>query len=49
LREERRLKVFEDKVLRRMFGPKRDEVQGSGENYIIRGLMICTAHQILCG
>jgi hypothetical protein len=25
LREERRLKVFENKVLRRIFGPKRDE------------------------
>jgi hypothetical protein len=26
LREERRLKVFEIRVLRRNFGPKRDEV-----------------------
>jgi hypothetical protein len=26
MREERRLKVFENRVLRRMFGPKRDEV-----------------------
>ena len=26
MREERRLKVFEDRVLRRIFGPKRDEV-----------------------
>jgi hypothetical protein len=26
LREERRLRVFEDNVLRRIFGPKRDEV-----------------------
>jgi hypothetical protein len=26
LREKRRLKVFENRVLRRMFGPKRDEV-----------------------
>jgi hypothetical protein len=26
LREERRLKVFENKVLRRVFGPKRDDV-----------------------
>jgi len=26
LKEERRLRVFEDRVLRRMFGPKRDEV-----------------------
>jgi hypothetical protein len=28
LREEHRLKVFEKRVLRRIFGPKRDEVTG---------------------
>ena len=28
LREERRLRVFESRVLRRLFGPKRDEVTG---------------------
>jgi hypothetical protein len=28
LREEHRLRVFENRVLRRMFGPKRDEVMG---------------------
>jgi hypothetical protein len=28
LREEHRLKVFENRVLRRIFGPKRDEVTG---------------------
>jgi hypothetical protein len=28
LREECRLRVFENKVLRRIFGPKRDEVKG---------------------
>jgi hypothetical protein len=28
LREERRLSVFENRVLRRIFGPKRDEVTG---------------------
>ena len=28
LREERRLRVSENKVLRRIFGPKRDEVTG---------------------
>ena len=28
LREERRLRVFENRVLRRIFGPKRDEVTG---------------------
>jgi hypothetical protein len=47
-REERRLKAFENRVLR-IFGPKRDEVTGSGENFIMRGLMICTHHPVLCG
>jgi hypothetical protein len=28
LREERKLRVFENRVLRRIFGPKRDEVTG---------------------
>ena len=28
LREERRLRVFENRVLRRIFGPKRDEMTG---------------------
>jgi hypothetical protein len=28
LREEHRLRVFENRVLRRIFGPKRDEVRG---------------------
>jgi hypothetical protein len=28
LREEHRLRVFENRVLRRVFGPKRDEVTG---------------------
>jgi hypothetical protein len=28
LREERRLSVFETRVVRRIFGPKRDEVTG---------------------
>jgi hypothetical protein len=39
--------LFENRVLRRIFGPKRDEVLGSGENYIMRRLMIGTPHQIL--
>jgi hypothetical protein len=32
LREERRLKVFENSVLRRVFGPKKDEVTGEWRN-----------------
>ena len=39
--------MFESRVLRRIFGSKRDEVKWSGENYIMRSLMICTSHPIL--
>jgi hypothetical protein len=50
LREERRLRISEKMLLRRIFGPKRDEVTGgSGKNYIMRRLMICTAHPIFFG
>jgi hypothetical protein len=30
------MRVFENSVLRRLFGPKRDVVTGNGENYIMR-------------
>jgi hypothetical protein len=30
-------------------GPKRDEVTGGRENYLMRSLMICTSHPLLCG
>jgi len=36
LREERKLRVFEDMVLRRIFGPRRDEVMGNGGDCITR-------------
>jgi len=49
LREECRLRVFENRVLRRIFGPKRNKVTGGGENYIMRSFMICTPHPILFG
>jgi hypothetical protein len=32
VREERRLRVFENRVLRRIFGPKRGEVTGECRN-----------------
>jgi len=47
--EERRLRVFENRVLRRVFGPKRDEETGNGENYIMRSLGIFTPYPILFG
>jgi len=44
LREECWLRVFENRVLRRIFGPKWDEVIGNREHYIMRSLMINTSH-----
>jgi hypothetical protein len=38
-----RLRVFENRVLRKIFGPKRDEVMGgSGEECTKRSMMITT-------
>jgi hypothetical protein len=36
LREERKLRVFENMVLRRIFGSRRDEVTGNGGDSITR-------------
>ena len=38
LREERRLRVFENRMLRRVFGPKRDEVTGEWRKLHNEGL-----------
>jgi hypothetical protein len=49
LREERRLRVFENRVLRRIFGLKRDEVTGGWRklhNEVLRGLY---SHPVLLG
>jgi hypothetical protein len=44
LREALRLRVFEGGVLRRIFGPKRDEVTGEWRG--MRSLITCILHQI---
>ena len=50
LREECRRRVFENRMLRGIFGPKRNEVTREyRENYIMRSLMICIPHPILFG
>jgi hypothetical protein len=46
LREERRLRVFENGLLRRIFGPKGDEVTGKWRALHMRILMICIPHPI---
>jgi hypothetical protein len=40
----RRLRVFQKRVLRRIFGPKRDE--DKGENYIMKNFITCTLSQV---
>jgi hypothetical protein len=42
LREESRLRVFENKVLRRIFGPKRDEVAGEWRRRHNNELALCS-------
>ena len=49
LRVERRLRVFENRVLRRTFGPKRDEVTGEWRKLHNGNLMTCTPHPIFFG
>ena len=49
MKEGRSVWVFENRVLRRIFGPERNKVTGSGENSIMKSLMICTPHPILSG
>jgi ribosomal protein L25 (general stress protein Ctc) len=49
LREERRLRVFENRVPRIIFGPKRDEVRRELRTLRNESLIICTAHPIMFG
>jgi hypothetical protein len=49
LREEHRLKVFENSVLRRIFGSKRDEVTRQWMKLHSGSFIICTHNQILLG
>jgi hypothetical protein len=41
--------MFDNRVLRKIFGRKRDEVTGRGEDYIMRSFKVCTPHQMLFG
>jgi hypothetical protein len=39
--------VFENRILRRIFGPERDEVTGELGSCTMRSFVICTDPQIL--
>jgi hypothetical protein len=45
LREEHRLKVFENRELRRIFGLKREMWREAGEDYMIRSFITCTLYK----
>jgi hypothetical protein len=47
--EEHRLRTFDNRVLRGIFGPKRDEVTRDEENCVTKGVIIYTLHHILSG
>jgi hypothetical protein len=49
LREGTRLRVFENRVLRRIFGPRTDEVTGEWRKCTMRSFIFCTPPQILFG
>jgi hypothetical protein len=46
LTEERRLRVFETRVLRRVFGTNEDKITGTGEDCIRMNFTFCTSYQI---
>jgi hypothetical protein len=46
VREEHKLKVFENRALKNKFGPRGRKQQETGENYIIRSCEICIFHQL---
>ena len=43
------LRVCENRVWRRIFGPKRVEVMGEWRKYIMRSVTISSRHHILFG
>jgi hypothetical protein len=49
LREERRLRVSKNRVVRRIFGPKRVEVRETGNNCITSSFIAHKLHGILLG
>jgi hypothetical protein len=49
LQEERKLRVFENMVLGRIFGLRRDEVTEEWRRLHNVELMVCTPHPIFCG
>ena len=49
LRDEYRLRVFDNRVLRKILEPKMEGVTGEWRDYMNRSSMLCTARQTLFG
>jgi hypothetical protein len=49
LREEHRLRVFENRVLRKILGPKRDEATGGWRQFVMKNFIISILNKILLG
>jgi hypothetical protein len=49
VREECRLRMFENRVLWRIFGPKMENRVEAGKDCIMKSSITCTLHQILLG
>jgi hypothetical protein len=43
------LRIFENRVLRGIFGPKRDKVTGEWKKLYNRSFILCTPHQTFFG
>jgi hypothetical protein len=41
------MRMSKNRMLRRIFGSKREDVMEAGENCVMRSFMICSPHQIV--
>ena len=49
IRKQHRLRKFQSRVLRKIFGPEKDDVNGNGEDFVKMSFMALTPHQTLYG
>jgi hypothetical protein len=49
LREEYRMRVSKNRVVREIFGARRDEITGSAEDHVTKSFEICASYQMSLG